>query len=54
MNKEKVNILLKISPELKEAIKIAAISEHRTMTNFIESIILSNPEVKKALEQKKQ
>lgn len=52
MGKEKVNILLRVEPEVKEAIKIAAESEHRNMTNFIEAMILNNPKVKEELELK--
>lgn len=53
MSKEKVNILLRVEPEVKEAIKIAANSEHRNMTNFIEAMILTNPKVKEELKTKK-
>lgn len=51
MSEEKETIFLRVSPELKRAVKIAATSEHRKMANFVEAVLFANPKVKEALEQ---
>lgn len=51
MSEEKETIFLRVSPDLKRAVKIAATSEHRKMANFVEAVLLENPKVKEALKQ---
>lgn len=51
MSEEKETIFLRVSPELKRAVKIAATLEHRKMANFVEAVLFANPKVKEALEQ---
>ena len=54
MSEEKETIFLRVSPELKRAVKIAATLEHRKMANFVEAVLLENPKVKEALGQEEQ
>ena len=51
MSEEKETIFLRVSPELKRAVKIAATLEHRKMANFVEAVLLENPKVKEVLGQ---
>lgn len=51
MSEEKETIILRVSPELKKAVKTAAALDHRKMANFIESVLLGDQRVKKALVQ---
>lgn len=44
-------IIMRVSPELKKAIRVAAASENRKMSNFILTTLLEHPKVKKALNQ---
>lgn len=47
-------IIMRVSPELKEAIKVAAASENRKMSNFILTTLLEHPKVKAVLDEKKE
>lgn len=47
-------IIMRVSPELKEAIKVAAASENRKMSNFILTILLEHPKVKAVLDKEKR
>ena len=42
MKTERVN--LRITPEMKEQLQLAADKEHRTLTNFVESLVIKEIE----------
>lgn len=47
-------IIMRVSPDLKEAIRVAAASENRKMSNFILTTLLEHPKVKAVLDEKKE
>lgn len=42
-------VIVRMSSSLKKAIQIAAAQENRNMTNFIETMLLESPKIKKIL-----
>lgn len=42
-------VIVRMSSSLKKAIQIAAAQENRNMTNFIETMLLESPKIKKVL-----
>lgn len=42
-------VVVRMSSSLKKAIQIAAAQENRNMTNFIETMLLESPKIKKVL-----
>jgi uncharacterized protein (DUF1778 family) len=47
MERKTDTLNLRITPELKELIRVAAESEHRTIANFIEVVVREHCEKKK-------